>query len=133
MLLVADVKKDKQYQLRNEDKNILGIEKLNLIRSKIPAVTHVDYSARIQSVDSSDNPKYHRLIKRFFEKTGCPVIVNTSFNVRGEPIVESPKDAYKCFMRTEMDFLVIGNFLLKKHNQPNFNENTNWKETYELD
>ena len=133
MLLVADVKKEKQKVMNESDRKLFGIDKLNLIRSEIPAVTHIDYSARIQSVNKNDNPKYHSLITKFFEKTGCPVIVNTSFNVRGEPIVESPLDAYKCFMRTEMDFLVLGNFILNKNEQPNFNDNIDWREKYELD
>ncbi len=114
MLLVADVKKEKQMEMSAEETALFGIDKLNLIRSEIPAITHVDYSARIQSVNKDDNPRYHALISKFFEKTKCPVVVNTSFNVRGEPIVESPLDAYKCFMRTEMDNLILGNFVLTK-------------------
>jgi carbamoyltransferase len=133
MLLVADVKKEKQRVMTLEEEKLWGIEKLNIIRSEIPAVTHVDYSARIQTVHKDDNPRYHRLIERFYEKTGCPVIVNTSFNVRGEPIVESPLDAYKCFMRTEMDNLAIGNFLFYKDKQPKFNNEIDWKKKYELD
>ena len=133
MLLTADVKKDKQLPVSEESKNYWGIEKLNVLRSEIPAVTHVDYSARLQTVNIDDNPRYHALISEFFRKTGCPVIVNTSFNVRGEPIVESPADAYKCFMRTHLDVLVLGNYLLKKDAQPEFAENENWKERYELD
>lgn len=133
MLLVADVKSEKQRVMSDEEKKLWGIEKLNIIRSEIPAVTHVDYSARIQTVHKDDNPLYHDLIEKFYEKTGCPVIVNTSFNVRGEPIVESPLDAYKCFMRTEMDILVLGNFLLFKNEQPEFHDDINWKQKYELD
>lgn len=133
MLLVADVKKDKQRKLNDEELNLWGIEKLNTIRSEIPAVTHVDYSARIQTVNKNDNPLYHSLISKFYEKTGCPVIVNTSFNVRGEPIVESPLDAYKCFMRTEMDVLVLGNYILYKENQPEFHNDIDWRQKYELD
>ncbi|NJD23754.1 MAG: hypothetical protein FIA82_13985 [Melioribacter sp.] len=133
MLLVANVKKEKQRVMTDGEKKLWGIEKLNLIRSEIPAVTHVDYSARIQTVHKNDNPRYHRLIEKFYEKTGCPVIVNTSFNVRGEPIVESPLDAYKCFMRTEMDNLAIGNFLFYKNEQPKFNDEIDWKAKYELD
>ncbi len=133
MLLVADIKKNKQRSLSEDEKNLWGIDKLNTVRSEIPAVTHVDYSARIQTVNKEDNPLYHALISKFEEKTGCPVIVNTSFNVRGEPIVESPADAYRCFMRTEMDALVLGNFLLLKENQPPFKDDVNWKEKYELD
>jgi len=133
MLLVADVKKDKQKEMNAEQENLFGIEKLNIARSEIPAVTHVDYSARIQTVSKKTNPKYHGLISNFFKKTGCPVIVNTSFNVRGEPIVESPQQAYTCFMRTKMDVLVLGNFVLLKEDQPVFDEKENWKEQYELD
>ena len=133
MLLVADVKKEKRRVMTEEEKQLWGIEKLNIVRSEIPAVTHVDYSARIQTVNKEDNQLYHRLIERFYEKTDCPVIVNTSFNVRGEPIVESPLDAYKCFMRTEMDLLALGNYLLYKEEQPEFNDDINWKQKYELD
>ena len=117
MLLVANLKKEKQKELSDEDKNLFGIDKLNVKRSEIPAVTHVDYSARIQTVHKSTNEIYFNLIKKFKEKTGCPVIVNTSFNVRGEPIVNTPSDAFNCFMGTELDSLVIGNFYLKKDQQ----------------
>ncbi len=110
MLLVADISRDRQRTMTDEEKNLWGIEKLNVIRSEIPAVTHVDYSARLQTVNAEDNPLFHSLIRKFYEKTGCPVVVNTSFNVRGEPIVESPRDAYACFMRTDIDVLVMGNF-----------------------
>jgi carbamoyltransferase len=133
MLLVADVKKEKQRSMTDVEKDLWGIDKLNVIRSEIPAITHVDYSARVQTVNKEDNPLYHALIKRFFKKTGCPVIVNTSFNVRGEPIVESPLDAYKCFMRTEMDVLVMGNFMLYKEQQPKFHDDIDWRQIYELD
>ena len=100
------------------NQQLFGIRKLNIARSDIPAVTHVDYSARIQTVSAKINPKYHKLIKRFYEKTGCPVLANTSFNIRGEPIVCSPQDAFRCFMGTDLDILVIDNFFLKKDNQP---------------
>ncbi len=133
MLLVADVKKEKQREMTDDEKKLWGIEKLNVVRSEVPAITHVDYSARIQSVSKEDNPLYHKLISRFYEKTQCPIIVNTSFNVRGEPIVESPLDAYKCFMRTEMDVLVLGNNVLFKADQPSFHDDIDWKEHYELD
>jgi carbamoyltransferase len=133
MLLVADVKKEKQRKMSDVELNLWGIDKLNTIRSEIPAVTHIDYSARIQTVNRNDNPLYHSLINKFYEKTGCPVIVNTSFNVRGEPIVESPLDAYKCFMRTEMDVLVLGNYILYKEKQPEFHDDINWRQKYELD
>ncbi|MCB9057770.1 MAG: carbamoyltransferase [Calditrichae bacterium] len=133
MLLVADVKKEKQKTMSADQQKLFGIEKLNVDRSQIPAVTHVDYSARIQTVSKVSNPRYYNLIKRFFEKTGCPVIVNTSFNVRGEPIVESPEQAYTCFMRTEMDALVLGNFVLLKEDQPAFSEQNDWRKKHELD
>ncbi|MDP1676118.1 MAG: carbamoyltransferase [Bacteroidota bacterium] len=133
MLLVADVAKNKQVQMTKEQQELWGIEKLNIPRSKIPAVTHIDYSARIQTVHNETNPIFHKLLKSFYDKTGCPVMVNTSFNVRGEPIVESPSDAYRCFMRTEMDALVLGNFLLLKKDQPELIEKSDWKKEYELD
>ena len=133
MLLVAEVKKEKQREMNNEEKALWGIDQLNVVRSEIPAITHIDYSARIQTVNKIDNPRYHALISRFYEKTGCPVIVNTSFNVRGEPIVESPLDAYKCFMRTEIDALVLENFILYKEEQPEFHDDIDWRQRYELD
>ena len=116
MLVVAEIKKDKQLQDSSSD-NLFGIDKLNQVRSLIPAVTHVDYSARVQTVSASTNKDYHDLIKEFFYLTGCPLLVNTSFNVRGEPIVYSPEDAFNCFMGTNLDILVIGNFILKKEDQ----------------
>jgi len=133
MLLVAQVNKERQIPMKEEEKNFFGLDKLNVVRSDIPAITHIDHSARIQSVNAEDNPRYHQLIKKFEEKTGCPVIVNTSFNVRGEPIVQSPKDAYKCFMRTEMDYLAMGDFLLDKKDQPEFMDDMDWREEFELD
>ena len=133
MLLVADVKKKRQKQMTEEEDKLFGIEKLNIIRSDIPAITHVDYSARIQSVNKDTNPRYHKLISEFERKFGCAVIINTSFNVRGEPIVRSPKEAYTCFMRTEMDYLVLGNYLLDKKEQPEFKEDKDWREEFELD
>ncbi len=133
MLLVADVKKEKRREMSEDEKKLWGIEKLNVVRSEVPAVTHVDYSARLQTVNPLDNPRYHALLERFRARTGCPVLVNTSFNVRGEPIVESPRDAYKCFMRTEMDVLVLGNFVLHKEEQPEFRDEVDWRKTYELD
>jgi len=117
MLLVDNVKKDKRIAMSKEEEALFGIDKLNIKRSNIPAVTHVDYSARIQTVHRRTNPKYHALITKFKEKTGCSVVVNTSFNVRGEPIVCSPEDAFRCFMGTELDLLVIGNCILKKEVQ----------------
>jgi carbamoyltransferase len=133
MLLVANVAKAKQHKMSEDEAKLWGIDLLNIIKSDIPAVTHVDYSARIQTVHPDDNKRYYDLISKFYEKTGCPVIVNTSFNVRGEPIVESPLDAYKCFMRTEIDVLVLENFIFYKENQPPFNDDLKWQVVYELD
>jgi carbamoyltransferase len=133
MLLVAPVKKELTHPMTEEETKRFGIEKLNVVRSTIPAVTHVDYSARIQTVHLETNPRYHRLIKEFEKKTGCPVLVNTSFNVRGEPIVCSAEDAYRCFIRTEMDYLVLGNFLLDKKAQPVRKEDDSWKKEFTLD
>jgi len=133
MLLVAGVEPSIRKEMSEEEKSFFGIQKLNVVRSTIPAVTHVDYSARIQTVHQETNPLYHRLIKAFMDKTGCGVIVNTSFNVRGEPIVCSPEHAYTCFMRTEMDYLVLGEFLLDKKDQPSWEEDHDWRDEYELD
>jgi len=110
-----------------------GIDKLNVKRSEIPAVTHVDYSARIQTVRGDENPFYRAIIEAFRAKTGCPVIVNTSFNVRGEPIVCTPEDSYRCFMRTEIDYLVLENFLLDKREQPVLHEQEDWRKQFALD
>ena len=118
--------------MTEEEKKLFGIEKLNIKRSEIPAVTHVDYSARIQTVHKETNIKYFKLISNFKKKTGCPVIVNTSFNVRGEPIVNTPEDAFNCFMGTELDILVIGNCFLKKENQ-DIKLKKNYINKYELD
>jgi carbamoyltransferase len=117
MLLVADVKQEKHRQMTATEQALFGIEKLNVARSEIPAVTHVDYSARIQTVHRETNPLFHQLLSRFKEKTGCPVLVNTSFNVRGEPIVCTPEDAFRCFMGNELDLLVVGNCVLRKEEQ----------------
>jgi carbamoyltransferase len=117
MLLVADIKKDKQTTA-GIDPPARGLDLLKLPRSVIPAVTHVDRSARVQTVHAATNPLYYRIIEEFYKLTGCPVIINTSFNIRGEPIVCTPQEAYQCFMRTEMDYLVLGNFLLSKASQP---------------
>ena len=117
MLLVSDVKKDKQIAMSEKDKKLFGIEKLNIKRSTIPAITHVDYSARIQTVHKETNPKYYNLLNEFNKTTGCPVLVNTSFNVRGEPIVCSVEDAFNCFMGTNLDILVIEDFILMKNEQ----------------
>ncbi len=133
MLLVAPVKRELTTKMTAEQEQLFGIKKLNIVRSSIPAVTHIDYSARIQTVHKQTNPRFHNLLKKFEEKTGSAVLINTSFNVRGEPIVCSPEDSYKCFMRTEMDVLVIENFILHKENQPDFSDNENWQKVYELD
>jgi carbamoyltransferase len=117
MLLVAGVRKDRCRSMTPDELGLFGIDKLNIARSEIPAVTHVDYSARIQTVHANTNPLFHRLLTRFKEKTGCPVLVNTSFNVRGEPIVCTPEDAFRCFMGNELDLLVAGNCILKKDTQ----------------
>jgi carbamoyltransferase len=132
MLLVGDVRKDKRIEMTTEEESLFGIDKLNIKRSSIPAVTHVDYSARIQTVHKETNPIYHALITKFKEKTGCSVLVNTSFNVRGEPIVCTPKDALKCFMGTELDLLVVGNCLLRKEQQDK-SLTEDYKDKYELD
>ena len=132
MLLVDDVNKDKRIAMTTEEKSLFGIDKLNIKRSSIPAVTHVDYSARIQTVHKETNPIYHALITKFKEKTDCSVVVNTSFNVRGEPIVCTPKDAFKCFMGTKLDLLVIGNCVLRKEQQDK-SLTENYKEKYQQD
>ena len=133
MLLVAEVNKNLQVAMKEEQKQLFGIEKLKVPRSTIPAVTHVDYSARVQTVHPETNPRYYQLIKQFEALTGCGVLVNTSFNVRGEPIVCTPEDAYRCFMRTEMDYLVINNYLLAKSEQPQWQKDESWKNEFELD
>ncbi len=132
MLLVGDVVKGKRMRMTSEEEALFGIEKLNKLRSQIPAVTHVDYSARVQTVHRETNPRYYKLIKRFKDLTGCPVLVNTSFNVRGEPIICTPEDAFRCFMGTGLDFLVIGNSVLDKHLQ-SADLSSDYKEEYELD
>jgi carbamoyltransferase len=117
MSLVSNIITEKKIEMTNQEKKLFGIERLNIKRSQIPAVTHVDYSARIQTVDEDTNKIYYDLISKFKEKTGCPVILNTSFNVKDEPIVNSPTDAFNCFMKTELDYLVIGNCILDKKKQ----------------
>ena len=133
MLMVAPVREDKRLAMTDEQKQLFGIEKLHVPRSQIPAITHVDYSARIQTVHAETNSRYHKLITAFEALTGCPVVVNTSFNVRGEPIVCTPEDAYRCFMRTEMDYLVLENFVMAKADQPLWEQNDDWKQEFELD
>ena len=133
MLIVAPIKKDLVKKMDAAQEKLFGIEKLNVSRSTIPAVTHVDYSARVQTVHQKTNPRFHNLLKKFSEKSGSAVVINTSFNVPGEPIVYDPQDSYKCFMRTEMDVLVIEDFILYKEDQPNFADKEDWQQTYELD
>jgi carbamoyltransferase len=133
MLLVAPVRKERQIPMDQAGDRLWGIDKLNLVRSDIPAVTHIDYSARIQTVSRETSPDYYDLIHEFECLTGCAVLVNTSFNVRGEPIVCSPADAFRCFMRTHLDYLVLGPFLLEKVGQPEWGESGNWKEEFQLD
>ena len=128
MLLVAPVKEERRVKATDEERELWGIELLNVPRSEIPAITHVDYSARIQTVSRETNPDYHALIKAFEDKTGFGIVVNTSFNVRGEPIVCSPRDAYRCFMRTQMDYLVLGTNLLAKADQPEWKGDVEWKD-----
>jgi carbamoyltransferase len=133
MLLVAGVRNDKRLPVPPGTENLWGIEKLNVPRSTVPAITHVDYSARIQTVRRDTNPLYYDIIDAFHRMTGCPVIVNTSFNVRGEPMVCTPEDAYRCFMRTDMDLLVLENFLLEKAAQPKADRDEAWKKEFALD
>ena len=133
MLLVAPVHPDRQIPMSEENNALFGIDKLNVPRSDVPAITHVDYSARVQTVDAERSPDYHQVIKAFEEETGYGVVVNTSFNVRGEPIVCTPEDAYQCFMRTDMDYLVLGSYLLDKRTQPEWKEEGDWRETFQLD
>ncbi|MEG5173675.1 carbamoyltransferase [Microcoleus sp. B3-D7] len=133
MLLVAPVKSSLRIPMTPEQEQLFGIEKLNIPRSEIPAVTHVDYSARIQTVHKETNPRYYDLISHFEERSGCSIVVNTSFNVRGEPIVCTPEDAYRCFMRTEMDYLVLENYLLPKSEQIPWKQDDAWKNEFELD
>jgi carbamoyltransferase len=133
MLIVAPVREELRIPLTPEQQKLFGIEKLKLKRSELPAITHVDYSARIQTVHDETNPRYYALLKAFEARTGCGVLVNTSFNVRGEPIVGSPTDAYRCFMRTEMDYLVVENFLLDKTQQPPWKKDDSWQREFELD
>jgi len=133
MLIVAPVKEDKRTQMSAEQDKLFGIDKLNIPRSQIPAVTHVDYSARVQTVHPETNPRFYHLLDAFEERTDCPVLVNTSFNVRGEPIVNTPEDAYRCFMRTEMDYLVMENIFIDKTTQPEWKEEGDWRNEFALD
>ena len=133
MLMVAPVLEQHRIAMTEEQQRLFGIEKLNVPRSSVPAITHVDYSARIQTVDERDNPVFYRIIKAFKERTGVPIVVNTSYNVRGEPIVCTAEDAYRCFMRTEMDYLLIGRCLLEKKAQPKYDDNDDWRKEFVLD
>ncbi len=133
MLLVAPVKREVRREITEQEREMSGLDKLKVVRSTVPAITHVDHSARIQTVNREYNPLYHEMISRFDEKYGCPVIINTSFNVRGEPIVCTPKDAYLCFMRTNMDYLLIGNYLIDKRQQQPLETDIDWSRQYELD
>ena len=133
MLFVANVRNDKQISMTEQQKSYFGLKKLNVVRSEIPAITHVDYSARIQSVNQETNPLYYQMLTKFYDKYDCSVIVNTSFNVRGEPIVCTPEDAYLCFMRTEMDYLIIGHYLLNKTEQRPLKKDSEWRKEFELD
>jgi carbamoyltransferase len=133
MLIVAPVKENIRRAMTKEEQEYFGLDKLHVMRSSIPAVTHVDYSARVQTVTRESNPIYYEMINKFSEQHKCPVIINTSFNVRGEPIVCTPQDAYLCFMRTNMDYLIMGNYLLNKENQKPLNNDINWLKKYEND
>jgi carbamoyltransferase len=133
MLLVAPLRKERRRALAGDEQALEIHEWVNRVRSDLPAITHVDYSARIQSVNEETNPRYYRLLRAFEDVSGCPVLVNTSFNVRGEPIVCTPSDAYRCFMRTEMDYLVLGPFLLDKTEQGEWQEAEDWQATFALD
>ena len=133
MLIVAPVNEKLRTPMTAEQQQLFGIEKLNVPRSTIPAITHVDYSARVQTVHKETNPRFHAVLESFKQRTGCSVLVNTSFNVRGEPIVCTPEDAYRCFMRTEMDYLVIENFIMAKGDQPAWEKDDSWKDEFELD
>ncbi len=133
MLFVVDVRQAHRKPLPEDSASLSGIELLKCIRSSIPAVTHVDHSARVQTVDAHSNPRFRQLLEAFHHRTGCPVLVNTSFNVRGEPIVETPSNAYVCFMRTQMDYLVIGDYLVRKADQPALQETADWRAEFALD
>ena len=133
MLLVAPVAQQMRIPMTEAQRQLFGIDKLKVARSALPAITHVDYSARIQTVHRGTNPRYYDLLSHFAARTGCPLLVNTSFNVRGEPVVCTPRDAYRCFMRTQMDYLVLENFLLAKADQPAWEEDQAWQQEFELD
>ena len=132
MLMVSKLKKNHRKTIIDKHKSLFGIDKLNIVRSSVPAITHVDHSARIQTVHYKTNPRFHSLLSKFNEKTGCPIVVNTSFNVRGEPIVCSPTDAFKCFMNTDLDILCIENYILLKEEQDDALK-INYTNKYDLD
>ena len=133
MLLVAPVREERRLTMTADQEKLFGIAKLNVAKSDLPAITHVDYSARIQTVEGASHPRFHKLLSAFKQKTGCSVLVNTSFNVRGEPIVGTPADAYACFMRTDMDALVVGDVVMLKEEQPKWQEREDWLTKFELD
>jgi carbamoyltransferase len=133
MLLVAGVHPHRRRQMTPDEERLWGIEKLNVVRSEIPAATHVDYSARIQTVRREANPLFWEILEAFHRLTGCPVLLNTSFNVRGEPIVCTPEDSYRCFLRTEMDALVLETRILKKADQPPLADDADWRREFRLD
>jgi carbamoyltransferase len=133
MLLVVFLKKEICREMSEQEQKLFGLDKLKVIRSCIPAVTHVDYSARLHTVNREDNPLYYQMLAEFDGKYNCPVIINTSFNVRGEPIVCTPEDAYLCFMRTNMDYLIMGNFLIEKKEQRPLDKDINWLREFDLD
>jgi carbamoyltransferase len=133
MLLVAPVRSDRCIPPKGDERELALDEWVNRPRSDLPAITHVDYSARIQSVNAETNPRFYRLLRAFEERTGCSVLINTSFNVRGEPIVCTPADAHRCFMRTGLDYLCLGPFLLAKDQQPSWRETADWTKTFPLD
>jgi carbamoyltransferase len=133
MLLVADVREDRRRKLTAEQERLTGIDKLQAPRSELPAITHVDHSARVQTVAADRSPRFHAILEAFEKRTGCPVLLNTSFNVRGEPMVNTPEDAYRCFMATGMDVLVVGNFLLQKSAQPPMKGTAEHRRQFEAD
>jgi len=133
MLLVADVRAERRLPVPAEAAGLWGIERLNVPRSTVPAITHVDFSARVQTVRRDTSPLYFDILSAFHRRTGCPMVVNTSFNVRGEPMVCSPEDAYRCFMRTDMDILVLENFVLEKSTQPKTAQDNSWRKEFVLD
>ena len=133
MLIVAEIKEQHRIELTSDQDKLFGVEKLLVTRSSLPAITHVDYSARVQTIHRETNPRYHALVEEFKRRSGCSAVVNTSFNVRGEPIVCTPEDAYRCFMRTDMDCLVIENYLLMKTDQPQWSGGKDWMQEFELD